>query len=453
MTGESKVKSTSELHQPFSEKYRPLRINHFIGLERAKQLLTTFAASPYASAWLFLGPSGVGKTTMGLALADEISAQLHHVPAKSCRLETVEEVCASCYYSPRQPENWKPPRFHLCLIDEADGMSNAAQSGFLSKLDTTAAPPNTIFVFTANAIKNLEPRFVSRCRTLEFTSNGMAEELEHLLRHIWDRETVNQICIPDFAKIVRDSGGNVRSAINLLEIELICAKGQGRLGGSPFWTPQLLGPGNGRSATNIDTLTDEIHPLQLVPERSPKQFAALKSDIKRRGVLSPVLRYQGKILDGRGRWRACKELGIECPVLDYDGADPVAEIVSLNAIRRHLNASQRAMLAARIANFEHGGDRKSKNQGANLPVEKISIQQAAELLNVSPRSVEAARKVLSEGNPGLVAAIDAGKMSVSKATKTFSKSEKARPAVTRRPAKESVVPEPGTLKGDAFWLG
>jgi len=281
----------------------------------------------------------------------------------------------------------------------------------------------------------------------------MAEELEHLLRHIWDRETVNQICIPDFAKIVRDSGGNVRSAINLLEIELICAKGQGRLGGSPFWTPQLLGPGNGRSATNIDTLTDEIHPLQLVPERSPKQFAALKSDIKRRGVLSPVLRYQGKILDGRGRWRACKELGIECPVLDYDGADPVAEIVSLNAIRRHLNASQRAMLAARIANFEHGGDRKSKNQGANLPVEKISIQQAAELLNVSPRSVEAARKVLSEGNPGLVAAIDAGKMSVSKATKTFSKSEKARPAVTRRPAKESVVPEPGTLKGDAFWLG
>jgi len=126
MTGESKVKSTSELHQPFSEKYRPLRINHFIGLERAKQLLTTFAASPYASAWLFLGPSGVGKTTMGLALADEISAQLHHVPAKSCRLETVEEVCASCYYSPRQPENWKPPRFHLCLIDEADGMSNAA---------------------------------------------------------------------------------------------------------------------------------------------------------------------------------------------------------------------------------------------------------------------------------------------------------------------------------------
>jgi hypothetical protein len=43
-------------------------------------------------------------------------------------------------------------------------------------------------------------------------------------------------------------------------------------------------------------------------------------------------------------------------------------------------------------------------------------------------------------------------MSVSKAAKTLSKSEKAPPAVTRRPAKESIVPEPGTLKGDAFWL-
>jgi hypothetical protein len=232
--------------------------------------------------------------------------------------------------------------------------------------------PNTsIFVFTANNKMKLEPRFLSRCHLVEFTTEGVAEKLEQWLRRIWAAENCDQIGAPDFAKIVRDSESNVRSAINLLEIELIHAKDQDRLGGSPYCTPKSLGAGNGIGATSVYNPSDEIHPLaKLVPEMSPQQFAALKSDIKQWGVKIPVWRYQGKILDGRGRWRVCKELGIECPVLDYDGADPVAEIVSLNAIRRHLNATQRAMLAARIANFTHGGDRKSKKQDANLQVDK-----------------------------------------------------------------------------------
>jgi DNA polymerase III delta prime subunit len=66
-------------------------------------------------------------------------------------LEAVQHVCRQCHYSPRQRENWQPVRFHLVLIDEADQMSNAAQLALLSKLDATAFPPNTIFIFTCNA--------------------------------------------------------------------------------------------------------------------------------------------------------------------------------------------------------------------------------------------------------------------------------------------------------------
>lgn len=209
--------------QPLAEKYRPLRIADFAGLDKAKRIMSKFAANPYSSAWLFVGPSGTGKTSMGLALASEIPAELHHVPAKEATLEAIQDVCRRCYYSPRQPEDWQPVNFHLVLIDEADQISYPAQLALLSKLDTTAFPPNTVFVFTCNATDNLEKRFLSRCRTLEFSSYGMANEISNLLASIWDRETDNPVERPNFARMAKDSCNNVRDALMSLEVEILGA--------------------------------------------------------------------------------------------------------------------------------------------------------------------------------------------------------------------------------------
>jgi replication-associated recombination protein RarA len=205
-----------------SEKYRPQRVQDFIGLDKAKRIVSKFAANPYPSAWLWVGASGTGKTTMALALAAEIPAELHHVPAKECTLERVQDVCKQCHYSPRQPDDWKPVRFHLVLIDEADQMSNAAQLALLSKLDATAFPPNTIFVFTCNATNNLEARFLSRCRTIEFSSYGMANEISGLLSAIWEKETASPER-PNFQRIAKDSCNNVRDCLMTLETELLAA--------------------------------------------------------------------------------------------------------------------------------------------------------------------------------------------------------------------------------------
>ena len=54
---------------------------------------------------------------------------------------------------------------------------------------------------------------------------------------------------------------------------------------------------------------------------------------------------------------------------------------------RQPQESQRSMVAARLANLEHGGDRKSDNQTANLQHD-VSRKEAAEKLNVSERSVK-----------------------------------------------------------------
>jgi hypothetical protein len=78
-------------------------------------------------------------------------------------------------------------------------------------------------VFTCNSTDALEKRFLSRCRTIEFSSYGMASEISNLLASIWDRETDNPVERPNFARLVKDSCNNVRDALMNLELEIMAA--------------------------------------------------------------------------------------------------------------------------------------------------------------------------------------------------------------------------------------
>ena len=204
--------------EPLTEKYRPRKIGSFVGLEKSRRILAKFAANPYPASWLFVGPPGTGKTTMGLALAEELRAEVHHIPSQQCTVDAIHDTVRRCWYVPQSGT------FHLVLVDEADRMSPAAQLALLSKLDSTAFPPQTVFVFTCNGTDGLEPRFLSRCRVLEFSSYGTAEEIANLLRAVWDRETDTPADgPPNFARIVKDSHNNVRDALMRLELEILAA--------------------------------------------------------------------------------------------------------------------------------------------------------------------------------------------------------------------------------------
>lgn len=171
-------------------------------------------------------------------------------------------------------------------------------------------------------------------------------------------------------------------------------------------------------------MTYPIHDVaNIFPEMGAAEFDALCADIAANGLREAPWLYQGAVIDGRHRIRACEKLGIPCPTRVYSGDDPVSFVVSLNLHRRHLDASQRAMVAARLANMKVGGDRVSEHS-ANLQ-NAVSQSQAAELLNVSTRSVAAATKVRDEGAPELVRAVESGRVSVSTAA-TIAEAPKAK---------------------------
>jgi putative ATPase len=196
-----------------TEKYKPAKLHDFAGLAGPRTIFTKLAASPYESAWLLVGPSGTGKTTLALAFAAAIGAELHHIPAKACDLETVERVTARCHYAPMFG-TW-----HLILVDEADQMSGAAQLAFLSKLDGTATPPFTIVIFTANETRLLADRFQSRCRVIPFRPPDPCEVLD-LCKRIWRIEAPDTP-MPNANQIMTGKEINVRSALMNLELEIM----------------------------------------------------------------------------------------------------------------------------------------------------------------------------------------------------------------------------------------
>ncbi len=159
----------------------------------------------------------------------------------------------------------------------------------------------------------------------------------------------------------------------------------------------------------------DFHPLaNLFPLIEGTEFDELVADIKANGLREEVVVWQGKVLDGRNRYRACLAAEVE-PRLSYFRpeihGDVLAFVVSKNLKRRHLNDRQRAMIAAEIANF--GCGRPSENP----PIGGISQPQASAMMKVAERSVQRAVVVHERGVPSLVEVAKQGKIAISEAEK------------------------------------
>jgi hypothetical protein len=154
-----------------------------------------------------------------------------------------------------------------------------------------------------------------------------------------------------------------------------------------------------------------FHPLaDVFPLLDGDDFAELVADISRpRGVREAIWIYQGKILDGRNRCRAAEVAGVPCPGQPYEGDDPVGFVVSMNLLRRHLDTSQRAMAAAKLANMRQG----ERTDLPSFEGKPISQGDAAKLFNVGVSSVERARFVREQGTANWIEAVERGDISVS----------------------------------------
>ena len=163
------------------------------------------------------------------------------------------------------------------------------------------------------------------------------------------------------------------------------------------------------------------HPFAgIMPLLEGEPFDELVADIRANGLIEPITVYEGMILDGRNRYRACEAAGVEPHFLEYNGDDPLSFVLSQNVHRRHLDESQRSLIASRLANMRQG-ERTDLQPSANL--RKVSQAEAAKRLNVSERSVTFAAFVEKEATPELIHAVGQGKIAVSAAAGLANASE------------------------------
>lgn len=160
---------------------------------------------------------------------------------------------------------------------------------------------------------------------------------------------------------------------------------------------------------------------ELFPEieKGTPAYEQFKADIKANGVREPIWTRKLpdgtiQILDGKNRRNVADELGVPCPSREYTGdeAGMLDFVVSQNLHRRQLDASQRAVVAARIAKMRQGA-RTDLQPKPNLA--EVSIEAAAQRMNVSTGSVKNAKKVIAKAVPEITKAVEQGKLKVSAA--------------------------------------
>lgn len=172
----------------------------------------------------------------------------------------------------------------------------------------------------------------------------------------------------------------------------------------------------------------------LFPFIEGEDFAALVADIAKFGVREPLWLYEGKILDGRNRYRAAVSAGVSFNTKDFIGNDDMALafVISLNLHRRQLSSGQRAVLALCIEEVEAEraksrqlaagasgalggrGNKAEKTLPERIPEgfeRSEAREKAAAAVGTNPRYVSDAKRLKREA-PDVLKAVEAGKISI-----------------------------------------
>ena len=151
----------------------------------------------------------------------------------------------------------------------------------------------------------------------------------------------------------------------------------------------------------------------LFPMMNKEELNTLCEDMQEYGYDEslPIILYENKILDGRNRQIASDTIGVLPNYNEFVGNNKEALdfVIRHNLKRRHLDESQRGMVAAKLANMPN-----------YRPISRsidplISQSEAATLMNVSVPTIKRAKQVIDRGIPELQEAVQSGEMAVSKA--------------------------------------
>lgn len=227
-------------YEVLARKWRPKTFDDVVGQDHVtRTLANAIAQDRIAHAYLFIGPRGIGKTTLSrifaMALNCEKGPTMH--PCGECdnckgiavgsdmdvveldaasnnKVEDIHGVLDQVQFAPTHS------RFKIFILDEVHMLSNAAFNALLKTLEEP--PPYVKFIFATTEGDKVLPTIISRCQRFDLRRISTGDILRRL-RFICNAEG---IAITDDAllAIARGSNGGLRDALSALD-QLIAFKG------------------------------------------------------------------------------------------------------------------------------------------------------------------------------------------------------------------------------------
>lgn len=216
-------------------KYRPQTFADVVGQEHVKKILSQeIKRGEIAHAFLFMGPRGVGKTTLARILAKSLNClnrkKGEYEPCNKCAncaainkgsdFDIIEIDAASHTGVDNVRENIisvskiasAPNKNKVFIIDEVHMLSTSAFNALLKTLEEP--PKNVYFILATTEIHKVPQTIISRCQRFDFKKisfNGMVGRLKKIV----DEEKV-KIDEKILQNITYNSDGCLRDAESLL---------------------------------------------------------------------------------------------------------------------------------------------------------------------------------------------------------------------------------------------
>lgn len=191
-----------------NEKYRPKSFDDVLGQSVTIEILKNVIKNEDFRPFLFIGNSGVGKTTVAKIFCKEINAEIFELDAATNG--GVKDVQNIIQESKLQSLTSK---YKIFMIDECHCLSNAAWSSFLLELEMKKK--NVLYIFLTTEVHKIPETILSRLVTFQF-HNISPQMIFDYLKEIAKKENilVEEASLAYIARVVK---GNVRLALNYLE--------------------------------------------------------------------------------------------------------------------------------------------------------------------------------------------------------------------------------------------